>query len=188
MEIITIILVAIGLSMDAVAVAVSYGLTRKSMNFSDATTLAAWFGGFQALMPLLGWFVGSSLKELITSVDHWIAFFLLAIIGGRMMYDSFFGKGKDIHANSLNISTLLLLSIATSIDALVVGITLGIINVPVIKPIIIIGCITFFLSHIGVLVGKKLGRFFAREVGVVGGLILIAIGTKILLEHLGILS
>ncbi len=188
MEEITIILIAVGLSMDAVAVAVSFGITRKSINFSDATRVAFWFGGFQALMPLLGWLVGFTLKELITSVDHWIAFFLLAIIGARMIYESFFGKEKDIPVNSLNIGTLLLLSIATSIDALVVGISLALINVPIVTPIIIIGFVTFVLSHIGVLIGKKVGRFFARKVGIVGGLILIAIGTKILLEHLGIIS
>jgi putative Mn2+ efflux pump MntP len=188
MELLSIILIAVGLSMDAVAVAVSFGITRKSINFSDATTIAFWFGGFQALMPLLGWLVGFTLKELITDIDHWIAFFLLLIIGARMLYESFFGKEKDIPINSLNIGTLLLLSIATSIDALVVGMSLALINVPIITPIIIIGCVTFILSHIGVFLGKKVGQFFARKVGVVGGLILIAIGTKILLEHLGIIS
>lgn len=188
MDAVTIILVAIGLSMDSVAVAVSFGITRKSMNFSDATTLAFWFGGFQALMPLLGWLVGSNLKEMIASVDHWTAFFLLAAIGLRMIYESFFGKEKNVGGDSLNIGTLFLLSVATSIDALVVGISLALIDVGIVTPIIIIGCITFVLSHIGVFIGKKVGRFLARKVGIIGGLILIAIGTKILLEHLGVIS
>jgi putative Mn2+ efflux pump MntP len=188
MEGITIILIAVGLSMDAVAVAVSLGITRKAMNIYNAITVAAWFGGFQALMPLIGWLVGFTLRELITGIDHWVAFFLLSFIGVRMIYESFFGKDKDIPANSLNLGTLVLLSIATSIDALAVGISFAFIDVPITAPVIIIGSVTFALSLIGVYVGKRVGRLFAKRVSIVGGLILIAIGTKILLEHLGAFS
>ena len=188
MEGITIILIAVGLSMDAVAVAVSYGITRKSMNFSDATWMASWFGGFQAVMPLLGWLAGSTFKNLITGIDHWIAFVLLVFIGARMIFEALFGKERNIPVISLDIGTLLLLSVATSIDALVVGLSLSLIDIPIVTPVIIIGCVTFFLSHLGVLIGKKLGRLFARKVGIVGGLILIAIGVKILIEHLGLFT
>jgi len=188
MDWITILLIAVSLSMDAVAVALSYGVTKSSITFSEATIIAFWFGGFQALMPLAGWLVGFNLRAFIVSVDHWIAFILLAGIGARMIYESVSGKKKDKGVRSLKTGTLFLLSVATSIDAFVVGISLALIDVRIITPIIIIGSVTFVLSHIGVFIGKNAGRFFVRKAEIVGGLVLIGIGAKILLEHLGIIS
>lgn len=180
-------MIAIGLSMDAVAVAVCLGGTNVRINLKQAVIVAIWFGAFQALMPLIGWFVGVTLKELITSIDHWIAFFILLFIGVKMIYESYHHKPDVIPAESIKLNILFLLSIATSIDALAVGISFAFMDIEIINPIIIIGLITFILSLIGVYLGKRVGILFAKRIEVTGGIILILIGTRILLQHIGII-
>ena len=187
MDLITIILIAVGLSMDAVAVSVCLGGTSAKINFQRALTVALWFGTFQAIMPIIGWGVGATLKDLIANIDHWVVFLILSLIGIRMIYESFYGKSKVVSADPFNLGVLALLSLATSIDALAVGISFAFINIPIINPIIIIGIVTFMLSLIGAYIGKRIGLLFAKRIEVIGGLILIAIGAKILIEHLGLI-
>jgi putative Mn2+ efflux pump MntP len=184
LDLISILLVALGVSLDAFAVAVSSGMRVKPMPFRYGLTMAAFFGSFQALMPVLGWLAGTGLRGLITGVDHWVAFLLLAAVGGKMIYESFPRAGSKPAADPRNILVLLLLAVATSIDALVVGIGFSFIKVAIVRPAVIIGLITFSLSLLGVYVGKKAGRWLNRRVELVGGLILVLIGVKILIEHL----
>jgi putative Mn2+ efflux pump MntP len=165
----TIIVVAIGLAMDAFAVAVVEGGTYKKLNLIHAFRIAALFGLFQAFMPVVGYFCGLGVKNLIAGYDHWAAFALLSAIGAKMIYESFRIKA-DVKSSS-GIVMLLALSVATSIDALVVGVTLGLVE-------------SFVLSYLGVYIGQRLGHFFEGKIEATGGLILIAIGLKILLEHL----
>jgi len=183
MSIPTIILIALGLAMDAFAVSVSSGFTARSLKLRHAMRIALFFGGFQAIMPIIGWLAGSRLRGFITGVDHWIAFGLLFAIGVKMIYESR-KIGKEKTADPLNLYILFLLAVATSIDALAVGISLSFIDVAIITPSVIIGIVTFVLSFIGVYTGKKFGHFFESRLEVAGGIILIAIGTKILVEHL----
>jgi putative Mn2+ efflux pump MntP len=184
MDILSILLIALGLAMDAFAVSIVSGFTIKPLRVKSAIRIAMFFGLFQALMPLVGWAFGIVLKNFITGIDHWIAFTLLNLIGGRMIYESFKIKEKDKGFNPQNLGTLLVLSFATSIDALAVGITLSFLDVGILMPVLIIGIITFLLSFLGVFIGNKFGHFFEKWIGVIGGIILIAIGLKILLEHL----
>lgn len=185
MDLITVILIAIGLSMDAVAVAVCLGGTNARVSFYGAVTIALWFGIFQAVMPVLGWMVGVTLKELITSIDHWIAFLILLFIGVKMIYESYHNKPNVRTAGAIKLNVLFLLSIATSIDALAVGISFAFMDIEIVNPVIIIGFITFILSLIGIYLGKKAGILFAKRIEVVGGIILILIGTRILFQHIG---
>ena len=183
MSLITILLIAVSLSMDAFAVAVTYGLSLEKSRVRNALKIAAFFGGFQAVMPLIGWAAGLVLENFISSIDHWIAFALLVFIGCKMIYEAF-KKAEDREKfNTLTISMLLLLSIATSIDAFAVGISFAFLKVAIITPVIIIGIITFLLSFAGVFIGSKLGHIFERKIEILGGLILIGIGVKILIEH-----
>ena len=184
MNIISIIFIAFGLAMDAFAVSIFSGITIKNLKIKHALKIALFFGLFQAFMPVIGWLSGVSLKKYISGIDHWIVFILLLIIGIKMIYESFQIKPDDQKINPLAVYTLLILSIATSIDALAVGISFAFLEISIIAPVIVIGIITFLLSFSGVLIGDKGRHFFENRIEIVGGIILIGIGIKILLEHL----
>jgi len=184
MSIISIIFIAFGLAMDAFAVSITSGLTIKQFRIGDALKIAIFFGLFQAIMPLIGWSAGLGFRDYISGIDHWIAFGLLSIIGCKMIYESFKIGEKNKKIDPLNIYVLLMLSIATSIDALAVGLSLAFLNFSIILPSIIIGCITFLLSVFGVYFGNRFGNYFEKKIEIIGGLILIGIGIKILIEHL----
>ena len=184
MALITIILIALGLAMDALAVSITNGIISKNLKILHAFRIALFFGLFQALMPALGWLAGLSLKNLISGLDHWIAFGLLVAIGVKMIYESFkLDAGRSENA-ALGTYLLLILSVATSIDALAVGLTLAFLDVLLIIPVMVIGLVTFGISFAGVYVGNRFGGFLGRRIETVGGLILIGIGLKILIEHL----
>ncbi len=184
MSIFTIFFIAVGLSMDAFAVSVTSGFAISRLKIRHALRIALFFGGFQAAMPVVGWLAGSGLKNLITGIDHWIAFGLLLAIGVKMIYESAKLKEDKKPVDCMRLGTLLALSVATSIDALAVGLSLSFIAVPIITPSIIIGIVTFFISFAGVYIGKKVGHFFESKLEIAGGIILIAIGIKILVGHL----
>lgn len=189
MGILEVFLIGVGLSMDAFAVSICRGLKMQKLSVSQTVLIAVFFGGFQALMPLVGWFLGTQFESYITAVDHWIAFVLLAVIGGKMIYDSFKGEDDDKSEKSvLNIKELLVMAVATSIDALAVGITFAFLSVNIWSSIAIIGVTTFVLSAIGVLIGHKFGAKYKNKAEIAGGVILILIGLKILLEHLGVIN
>lgn len=184
MDIISIIFIAFGLAMDAFAVSITSGLTIKSLKINNALKIATFFGLFQAIMPLIGWLAGLSFRDFISGVDHWIAFGLLSIIGCKMIYESSKMELNEKKIDPLNIYVLFILSIATSIDALAVGLSLSFLNVSIALPAIIIGIVTFLLSVFGVYFGNRFGHYFERKIEIIGGLILIGIGIKILIEHL----
>ncbi len=184
MNLITILFIAFGLATDAFAVSITSGFIIKKLKISYAIRIAIFFGLFQAIMPIIGWLAGISIREFISSIDHWIAFGLLSTIGIKMIYESTKMKEDEKTFDPLNIYVLLILSIATSIDALAVGLSLSFLKIAIITPSIIIGVITFLLSLIGVYIGDKSGHFFESKIEVLGGLILIGIGVKILIEHL----
>lgn len=190
MGFVEIFLIGVGLSMDAFAVSICKGLGMKKINFKYAVVLALFFGGFQALMPLIGWALGWQFKELITPIDHWIAFGLLAIIGGKMLWDAFH-EDDDEEVEEVgeryNIPEIFMLAIATSIDALAVGVTFAFLQVNIIFAITVIGVTTFLLSLCGVMVGNRFGSKYEKASTIVGGVVLILIGLKILFEHLGFL-
>jgi len=184
MELITIIFIAVGLAMDAFAVSVVSGSVYRQLHVRHALRMAAFFGGFQALMPLIGSLVGLSAKDCIVDYDHWVAFGILGAVGGKMIYESFKIKSVEDNYDPSNIIVLLVLSVATSIDALAVGLTLSLITRSIAVAVIFIGLITFILSYLGVIVGKRFGHFFENKIEILGGLILISLGVKILIEHL----
>ena len=180
-------LIGIGLSMDAFAVAICKGLGMERINKRDTLLLALFFGGFQALMPLLGYLLGTQFERFVTSVDHWIAFVLLGIIGGNMIREAL-SKDEDQLDASLACKTMLLLAVATSIDALAVGITFAFLpGTRIVPAVALIGTITFAFSAAGIRLGSVVGLRFKRKAEFAGDGILILLGTKILLEHLGIL-
>ena len=187
MSLLELFLLAVGLSMDAFAVSVCKGLSVRRGSMKQALTVGIWFGGFQALMPFLGYLLGITFSSLITSIDHWIAFILLGIIGINMIRES-----RDTDAESLDSSfgfkAMLPLAVATSIDALAVGVTFAFLNVNILWAVTFIGVITFILSSIGVKVGHVFGLRYKGKAEFAGGLILVLMGCKILLEHLGILG
>ena len=187
METFEIAVIGIGLAMDAFAVSVCKGLSMKKLDWKKSIIIALYFGAFQALMPVLGFFLGSTFSSFVQKVDHWIAFILLAIIGGNMIKDS---TDDEIEKRNdkVDVKTMLLLAIATSIDALAVGVTFAFFEVNLLLAISIIGIITFVLSVLGVIIGNKFGDKFQNRAELAGGIILIIIGLKILLEHLGIIS
>jgi putative Mn2+ efflux pump MntP len=170
--------------MDTFAVSIASGTVSKQVRATQALRMAFFFGGFQLVMPLIGSLAGLTLKKYIAGYDHWAAFGLLAAVGSKMIYESFKIKTSRRNFNFSNIFVLLVLSIATSIDALAVGITLSLITSSIITAVIIIGLITFTLSYLGVFVGQKLGHLFENKIEAIGGLILIGIGVKIVLQHL----
>jgi putative Mn2+ efflux pump MntP len=185
MHVITIITIAVGLAMDAFAVSIASGATYKSRRVSHAFRLALAFGIFQAIMPVLGWLAGLTFRDLIRDYDHWVAFALLVLIGGKMIYESFKFKEPRRQTDTLSTAVVLLLALATSIDALAVGVTFSFLLAgSLAAAVIIIGLVTFVLSYAGFYIGKRFGHFFETCIEAIGGLILIAIGTKILLEHL----
>ena len=184
MDAITIVIIAFGLAMDAFAVSVASGLAIKKLKVHHALRIALFFGAFQAVMPAIGWLAGLSLRNLISEFDHWIAFILLAAIGGKMIYESFKLESDKKQIDPLRIDVLLMLSIATSIDALAVGVTFAFLNIAIIWPVAVIGVITFGTSFVGVFIGDRFGHIFESKIELIGGLVLIAIGLKILLEHL----
>jgi putative Mn2+ efflux pump MntP len=184
LDLLTIIFIAVGLAMDAFAVSVASGLAITKLRVRYALKIALFFGLFQALMPVLGWVLGLGFRHRIEAFDHWLAFGLLAAIGGKMIYESFRLEEAENPHDPMSIRVLLVLSVATSIDALAVGLTLTFIKVPIVTPAVIIGMVTFALSYAGVFLGEKVGHFFEKKVEALGGLILIVIGIKILAEHL----
>lgn len=188
MGIFELIFIAFGLSMDAFAVSVCKGLSTQWLKPRHYLIIGAWFGGFQALMPSIGYLLGSAFERYITKYDHWIAFVLLIIIGGNMIKEGF-SKEESNSNSSFSFSTMLILAVATSIDALAVGITFALLpNVNIISAVSLIGVITFIMSAIGLKVGNIFGLKYKSKAEIAGGIILILIGTKILLEHLGILG
>jgi len=184
MVLLTITIIAIGLAMDAFAVSVVSGAAYKQLRIKHAFRLALFFGGFQAIMPLIGFLAGLSVKEYIADYDHWVAFALLCAVGGKMIYESRKIKPADQNLQPFNLPILLALSLATSIDALAVGITLSLLRIPIAMAAVIIGIVTFVLSYTGVYIGKSFGHFFESKIEAIGGLVLIAIACKILLDHL----
>ena len=170
--------------MDAFVVSIISGSAYRQLHVRHALRMALFFGAFQAFMPLIGSLAGLTLREYIADYDHWIAFGLLAAVGGKMIYESLKIKSVEENPDPSNIFVLLVLSVATSIDALAVGITLSLIAGSIVIAVIIIGLITFVLSYLGVYIGKRFGHFFESRMEAVGGIILIGIGTKVLIEHL----
>lgn len=185
MGIIELFLLAVGLSMDAFAVSVCKGLAMPRITVKKASIVAIWFGGFQALMPLLGYFLGVQFQDKITAIDHWIAFVLLGIIGVNMVREAISGECENT-SDSLDIKTMFILAVATSIDALAVGITFAFLKVDIIPAVSFIGATTFILSAAGVKIGNVFGTKYKSKAELAGGVILILLGLKILLEHLGI--
>lgn len=183
MELITTIVIAVGLAMDAFVVSIVSGGAYRQLHVKHALRMAFFFGAFQAFMPLIGSLAGLSLKDYITDYDHWVAFALLAAVGGKMIYESFKIKAVEENPDPSNLLVLLVLSVATSIDALAIGITLSFITSSIITAVTIIGLITFALSYAGVLIGKRFGHFFENKLEALGGLVLIGIGVKIICEH-----
>jgi len=183
LEFITIFLIAIGLCFDSFAVSVSSGLMMKHISFFDAMKISFSLAFFQGLMPLLGWLAGKRISEYLSNYDHWIAFGLLVIIGLRMIWESQ-KPDEDKTFNPLNIWFIIYMSIATSIDALIVGLSFAFLNTNIYISIIIIGIVTFIAAMLGILFGKKAGAHFGKKMEILGGIILIIIASKIILEHL----
>lgn len=181
-----ILLIGIGLAMDAFAVSICKGLSIKKMSWKKAIIVGTYFGVFQALMPVIGYLLGATFKDVVTKVDHWIAFGLLTIIGFNMLKEAF-GQSEEHQNDSVDFRTMSILAIATSIDALAVGITFAFLKVNMVLATIMIGIVTFAICIIGVKIGNKFGDKYERKAEVVGGLILILMGIKILLEHLVII-
>ena len=182
-----LLLLAVGLSMDAFAVSVCKGLCMKKADLRAQAICGAWFGGFQALMPLLGWLLGSRFSRYIEKFDHWIAFILLALIGANMIREAVSGKEEDVDS-SLKFGEMFLMAVATSIDALAVGVSFAFLNVSIVPAVTCIGVITFVISAIGVKIGSIFGARYKARAEIAGGVILIIIGLRILLQHLGILA
>lgn len=204
MDILSIVLIAIGLSMDAFAVSVTNGIIIRELKVGHALKVGLYFGVFQALMPLAGWVAGSQFKDYIVNVDHWIAFALLAFIGGKMIHEAFgeeeaaetiggmcevaVSNQGTVCENPLKMSRLIVLAVATSIDALAVGISFAFLRVSIVWSSLMIGFITFIICFAGVYIGNRFGGLLKKKAEIVGGLILICIGLKILLEHTGIIG
>lgn len=186
MSILDLFILAVGLSMDAFAVSVCKGLSLGKIKPKHMCIAGAWFGGFQALMPLIGYFLGSFFAEMIEKYDHWVAFVLLAIIGGNMIKESF-DKDEKVDS-SMDVKSMLLLAIATSIDALAVGVTFAFLQVQIVPAMSFIGVITFIFSAVGVKIGSLFGTKYKSKAELFGGIVLVLIGIKILLEGIGVLG
>lgn len=186
MGFVELFLIAVGLSMDAFAVSVCKGLSVKKVGVKHAALAGLYFGGFQFLMPVIGYLLGFRFESIIQNVDHWIVFVLLAFIGGNMIKESF-GKAEEMN-DDFGVKTMLLMAVATSIDALAVGITFAFLNVNILPASALIGVTTFILSFAGIYIGNLFGARYKSKAELAGGVILILIGLKILLEHLGVLS
>lgn len=184
MEFIPLLLLAIGLSFDTFAVSVSTGLCLPNLRFVQAIKIALTLGFFQALMPFTGWVLGRQISNYISDYDHWIAFGLLSVLGVKMIYESFTTNEPEKCLNPLKPLVLIWMAIATSIDALVVGLSFAFLNLNIYWSVFVIGFVTYMVSMIGMLFGKKLGNRLGKRMEIIGGLILIGIGAKILIEHL----
>jgi len=182
--VISIVLISISLAMDCFAVSVAGGATTAKPKVIDALKVGFFFGLFQTVMPLIGWYIGFSFKSLIENVDHWIAFGLLCAIGIKMIYEALRNKSENKKINLIRLPTLLILSVATSIDALVVGISFSLLNISLYISVAIIGLFAFVFSISGYFIGNKIGQFLKNKVELAGGFILTGIGIKILIEHL----
>ena len=178
---IELLLIGVGLSMDAFAVSICKGLAMRRVNKKQAFVIGLFFGGFQALMPFIGWALGTQFESYITSIDHWIAFVLLAFIGGKMIAEAVRPEDENVEIDK----EMFVLAVATSIDALAVGITFAFLNYPIGEAVTIIGLTTFCISIGGVYVGNFFGNRYKKKAEIAGGIILVLIGVKILLEHLG---
>lgn len=187
MDVLEILLIAVGLAMDAFAVSVCKGLSMKKMSWNKAIIVGLYFGIFQGLMPVIGFLLGTSFASLVIQIDHWIAFVLLGFIGGNMLKEAFSNESENRNDN-VDFKTMIVLAIATSIDALAIGITFAFLKVNLILSVLMIGIITFILSIIGVKIGNKFGDRYERKAEMAGGLILILMGIKILLEDLGVVQ
>ena len=187
MSFVEILLIGIGLSMDAFSVSICKGLTTKRFSWKMALSCGLWFGFFQALMPVIGYFLGAQFQHYIEAYDHWIAFGLLVLIGANMIREAIWGSDDQNNNGALDFKTMLLLAIATSIDALAVGVSFACIQVKIWSSVLIIGVTTFVFSVVGVKIGNAFGSKFEKSAEVIGGIILILIGLKILLEHLGVI-
>lgn len=183
-ELITFLFVGIGLSFDSFAVSVSCGLMRREIQFKQAAVVAGFLAFFQAAFPVVGWLIGSEIKDIISAFDHWIAFGLLLFIGVKMIIEGIKENGSLNNFDPFKLSVLIGLSVATSIDALVVGLSFGFLDMPIIFPVLVIGVVTFIASMLGMLFGKYIPKKRSRQSLILGGVILISIGGKILVEHL----
>ena len=186
MGILEIVLIAIGLAMDAFAVSICKGLSMKKMSWKKAIIVGLYFGIFQAIMPVIGYFLGAAFENIVVQIDHWVAFILLVAIGVNMLREAFTNDSENIN-DDVNFKTMIVLAIATSIDALAIGISFAFLQTNILIAALIIGIITFVLSLLGVKIGNKFGDKYERKAETVGGLILILMGFKILLEHLNII-
>ena len=187
MDFLSLFILAVGLSMDAFAVAVCKGLALKKIAFRHALTVGLWFGIFQALMPLLGYLLAAQFKDAIAAYDHWIAFILLALIGGNMIREAVFEKEEAETDGALSFRSMLPLAVATSIDALAVGVTFAFLDVRIVPSVTLIGVTTLILSMLGVKAGSLFGAKYEQKAEILGGVILILLGVKTLLEHLGVI-
>ncbi|MFV0467232.1 MAG: manganese efflux pump MntP family protein [Lachnospiraceae bacterium] len=181
--------IGFGLSMDAFAVAICKGLSMKKIRITDTLIIAAVFGAFQAVMPWIGWMLGNQFSVYMKSIDHWIAFFLLLLIGGKMIFEAVRRDPNEAcKVVRINVKELFVLGVATSIDALAVGLTFAFLEIPILQAMLVIGVTTFVISILGVYIGNHFGNRFEKRAEIAGGGILILIGLKILLEHTGFLS
>ncbi|MFA6329736.1 MAG: manganese efflux pump MntP family protein [Candidatus Micrarchaeia archaeon] len=191
MDFTEILVLSIGLAMDATAVSITLGgqedYKKKHRLFTTALLCGLFFGGFQALMPALGWLLGSGARQLVAGVDHWVAFILLSAIGLKMLYDSLFGKEDEAgRCLPTSMRTFTILAVATSIDAFAAGVSLAFLDVPLLLAIVTIGIVTFILSFVGAYAGDRFGSMLGSRFNIAGGITLLAIGLKILLSHLGV--
>lgn len=189
MSIVELFVIAVGLSMDAFAVAVCKGLSVTKLEKKHAFITGLWFGGFQGLMPLMGYFLGSAFERYITPIDHWVAFVLLGLIGANMIKEGCSKEEESCEDASFSAKTMFVMAVATSIDALAVGITFALLpDVNITAAVLFIGIITFTLSCVGIKIGNVFGAKFKSKAEIAGGVILILMGAKILLEHLGVIN
>lgn len=185
MDLITVLILAIGLSMDSFAVSISCGLAEQKVSFAHAVKIALAFATFQGILPVVGWYMGTGIKVYVERVDHWIAFILLAYLGGRMIYEGIMMPADKKESDIYSFRHIMTLSLATSIDALVVGFSYALAETEkIFGGAVIIGAVTFFFSMLGIRIGKDVGGKFGSKVEILGGVILIGIGAKIVLEHL----
>ena len=185
MNLVTLLGIAIGLAMDAFAVSIGVGLTADAVGLRKTLRLAWHFGLFQALMPIIGWLAGLSVERWISGVDHWVAFGLLTAIGGRMIYEALHGDDeKRAERDPTRGASLVVLSVATSIDALAVGLSLALLGVEIWYPAVVIGAVAFAFTAVGIHLGRRFGALLGRRMEIAGGVVLIAIGIRILVEHL----
>jgi manganese efflux pump family protein len=184
MELLSVITIAVGLAMDTFAVSIVTGAAYKQLHVRHALRMAGFFGGFQAFMPVIGYLAGLTVRQYVSSYDHWIAFGILAAVGLKMIYESFKIKEEKNTPDPSSLMVVLVLAVATSIDALAVGVTISLITNAIALAVIIIGAVTFGMSFAGVYIGKRFGHFFEGGIEKIGGLVLIALGLKIVWQHL----